>query len=142
MIKVKTSDLIGPALDSLMAKIEDEPVCFDGEFIRYVPGQFSDEEVYSPSTDPAMGQPIMEREKLQVRFVDSPEHPLHGLWLAQDCRFRPTSQSVGWSPAGKSYADLEIGYLTGPTMLIAAMRFFVYKTLGKEVEVSADLLGK
>lgn len=142
MIKIKATHLTNIALDYLVAQIEGESVRFDGEFIRYAPSQFSDEGVYSPSTDPAIGYLIIEREKIQLRFIDSPGHKLHGLCLAQGCLFRPTDTSVQWKPFGTfSVAALDKGYLSGPTGLVAAMRYFVCMRLGDVVEIPANLKG-
>jgi hypothetical protein len=144
MVKVQADTLTGLALDFMVAQIEGESdnLTFDGEFLRQKPAQMSDESVYSPSTDPEIGHAIIEREKLGFRYVDSPGHKFHGLWLVQECKFRASSQSVDWSPFGKSYAELNKGYVTGPTMLIAAMRYLVCARLGVEVEVPRELLGK
>ena len=142
MIKVKAALLTNLALDYLVAQIEGESVKFDGEFIRYAPSQFSDEGVYSPSTDPAIGYVIIEREKIQLRYIDSPDHKLHGLCLAQGCKFRPTDSSVQWKPFGTfSLSPLSTGYLSGPTGLVAAMRYFVCMRLGETVEIPANLKG-
>lgn len=123
------------AIDWLIAQLEDQPVQFDGVDLRYGPGQFSDEGIYSPSSDPMLGHELIEREKIQLRHVNSPGHTFHGLWMAQDCLFRPTNKSVDWVPFGKSYAKLEKGYLTGPTALIAALRFHIAKQKGLVVEI-------
>lgn len=145
LITVEVRQLTVPMIDWLIARLEGEHVQFDGSDIRYAPDQFSEEAIYSPATDPSLGQPLMEREKLQVRYIDDPGHSHHGLWLAQDCRFGRTSQHVRWGEFGRSYADLELGYLSGPTMLIAAMRFLIAKhvcgkCLSPAVQVPAYLV--
>lgn len=140
MVKVKSALLTPLALDFLIAQIEGEAVRFDRDSMRHVPGQFSDESIYTPSSDAEIGHMIIEREKIQLRYIDSPGHKLHGLWLAQDCRFRPTSTSVDWIPFGKSHAELQKGYFTGPTSLMAALRFFVCMRLGEMVEIPAEFI--
>lgn len=141
------ADLTCTMIDWLISTIEDESVQFDGTCIRYAPAQFSDEGLYSPSSDPCIGHPILEREKIQLRFIESDGHPMDGLWIAQDCRFRAASKSVEWSKYGTTYPDLDLGYLSGPTMLIAGLRFVIAKHLvGKcenpKVMVPAKLKAK
>ena len=127
---VAVNSLTTLQIDWLIAQQEGVAVMFDGAHVRYA---LSDENalgaVYSPSTDPALGHTLLEREKIQARHIDSEGHPRHGLWLAQDCRFRSTSQSVEWSEYGRPYPELALGYLTGPTMLIACLPFMIAKAL-------------
>lgn len=126
---VAVNSLTTIQIDWLIAQQEGVSVIFDGASVRYA---VADENalgaVYSPSTDPAHGHPLLEREKIQLRHIDREGHSLNGLWLAQDCRFRSTGSSVQWSEYGRSYADLDFGYLSGPTMLIAGLRFIIAKT--------------
>ncbi|HBP1602188.1 TPA: DUF2591 domain-containing protein [Pseudomonas aeruginosa] len=128
-VLVAVNSLTTIQIDWLIAQQEGVAVIFDGAYVRYA---LADENalgaVYSPSTDPAHGHPLLEREKIQLRHIDSEGHSLNGLWLAQDCRFRSTGSSVQWSEYGRSYADLDFGYLSGPTMLIAGLRFIIAKT--------------
>jgi hypothetical protein len=148
LVGVAVSSLTNTQIDWLISSEEGVEVIFDGAYIRYA---LADENelgsIYSPSTDAALGHPLLEREKIQSRYIDNPGHPSHGLWLAQDCRFRSSSKSVEWLEYGRSYADLEFGYLAGPTMLIAGLRFIIAKNLvGKlkspHVNVPAALASK
>ncbi|HBO7922013.1 TPA: DUF2591 domain-containing protein [Pseudomonas aeruginosa] len=132
-VLVAVNSLTTIQIDWLIAQQEGVAVIFDGAYIRYA---LADENalgaVYSPSTDPALGHPLLEREKVQLRHIDREGHSFNGLWLAQDCRFWSSGSNVGWSEYGRSYADLHFGYLSGPTMLIAGLRFIIAKTqLGK-----------
>lgn len=127
LIEVEVSQLTIPMIDWIIAREEGVPVEFDGESIRHSPEPYTFEGHYSPSTDPSIGHALLEREKLQVRYIDCPGHAFHGLWMAQDCRFRPTNTSVEWSPYGRPFPANALGYLTGPTMLIAGLRFIIAK---------------
>jgi hypothetical protein len=115
---MKTSELIGPALDWAVAKCEgayiskesDEPFWLEG--IVAAPC-FLDK--YQPSTDWEQGGPIIEREKIKV-------DPRKGNW-----------EATIWNEPqirNPSY---------GPTPLIAAMRCFVASKLGDEVEIPEEL---
>lgn len=128
MVDVPVAELTPLMIDWLTARSEGVSVKFDGTCIRHcpVPGEY--EGMYSPSTNPMDGHPLLEREKIQLRYIDSPGHSWHGLWLAQDCRFRSTDKSVEWSAYGVPYPELALGFLTGPTMLIAGLRFIIAKS--------------
>lgn len=145
LIEVLVSELTIPMIDWLVAREEGVPVSFDGEHIRHSPEPYTYEGYYSPSTDASIGHILLEREKIQLRYIDEPGHSLNGIWMAQDCRFRSTGSNVGWKVYGKSYADMEFGYLIGPTMLIAGLRFMIAKNrVGKyrepAVRVPASLV--
>lgn len=111
-MKVKTSDLIGPALDWAVAKCEnvecdhrEKPIWFDRD------GLNAERVEYSPSTDWSQGGPIIEQEDIDLVKMGIRQ------WRA-DC-----------GPAK-----------TGPTPLIAAMRCYVASKLGDEVKVPEELL--
>ena len=116
-MKIKTADLIGPALDWAVAKCEgyephvylehDGKLCFQNRH-------------YAPSTNWAQGGPIIEREKLQLEYMDN---------------FDAWACSSGISVEDDQAWDQ--GY--GPTPLIAAMRCFVASKLGDEVEIPEAL---
>ncbi|NVL49901.1 DUF2591 domain-containing protein [Pseudomonas syringae pv. actinidiae] len=127
MVEVRVVNLTPLMIDWLTARMEGIQVDFDGTNVRHSPAHNQAGAVYSPSTSPQDGHPIIEREKIQTRYVESPGHKLDGVWLAQDCRFRPSEQSVSWLEYGRQYADLALGYLTGPTILIAGLRFLIAK---------------
>ena len=121
-MKIKTADLIGPALDWAVAKCEGD----DEEVFRlfYNPSEPSDYDVHGYpefhySTDWSQGGPIIERLMLQ-----------EGLVLR--C----------WVERSQCQASLDFPYRfsNGPTPLIAAMRCFVASKLGDEVDVPEELL--
>lgn len=146
MIAVPAGDLTPLMLDWLVAGLEDVPVLIKEGSLWHNSSQFGPEGIYAPSTDPATGHIILEREKIQLRYVEEEGHSFHQLWMAKDCRFRPTSGSVEWTRRyGHSYAELEYGHLTGPTMLIAGLRFYVAKAIAGKTKtpmlrVPADIV--
>ena len=119
-MKVKTADLIGPALDWAVAKI-DQPQWSDYDCELWVQ---DDEYQYSPSTIWSQGGPIIEREGLSIRQVDD------GTWRSDFSR-------AVLKADGSAYAFLQ---KAGPTPLIAAMRCFVASRLGDEVDIPEELL--
>ena len=116
-MKIKTSELTGPALDWAVAKIENPEwwelyTDMDTEY-----GLDMDSgETYAPSTDWAQGGSIIERENIALRK-----------WL--EC---------GWEADKWNFKFAE-GSVCGPTPLIAAMRCFCASKLGEEVEVPDEL---
>ena len=134
-MKIKTSELIGPALDWAVAKSEGErygPPTFrvhqnsKGATVYLNTGMQQSGIPYRPSTGWAQAGPIIAREKLCVGYQHQldPEYvPL--LDPATICWARTT--------AG--------GYLKyGPTLLTAAMRCYVASKLGDEVDIPEELL--
>lgn len=123
--KVKTSDLIGPALDWVVLVLcEDEDphnVMIMGKDAMYVYSRWSGKH-WSPSFDWVVGGPIIEREGIELkRGVGKPL-----LWAAFAYDWFGNVRRV----TGK----------TGPTPLIAAMRCYVTSKLGAEVEIPEELL--
>mgnify|MGYP003525752874 CR=1 FL=1 len=120
-MKVQTKDLIGPALDWMVAKCEGELYprgCVRlhcGRLFTIDPGDSDTSDAwrkYRPSTDPAQGHPIIERESIDL-------HYLGGGWEA-------SIYSGKWHSSEFS--------MLGLTALIAAMRCYVASKLGEEVE--------
>jgi hypothetical protein len=112
IMKIKTSELTGAALDWAVAKCEGTEHLFAGHEVgrlRY-------------TTDWAQGGPIIEREgiSLACRPKDA-----RGLWCAV------------LGPNRFLSPDFE-GY--GPTPLVAAMRCYVASRLGEEVDVPDELI--
>ena len=121
---MKTSELIGPALDWAVAKCEGHDVdmarggwvIFDTHRDDPPPfNEYNDNRwhQYSPSTDWAQGGPIIEREKITLE------------WTGEN-----------WM--GYIRHDEE---LFGPTPLVAAMRCYVASKLGDEIEVPEQIKG-
>jgi len=117
-MKIKTNDLIGPALDWAVSKCENEGVTI-------INGQLETrwtEDGWQPSTDWAQGGPIIEREEIGLKR-NAP---------CSNGREWEASPSITAKGAGGKY-----GY--GPTPLVAAMRCYVASKLGDEVEVPKEL---
>jgi hypothetical protein len=107
---MKTSELQGAALDWAVAKCEgiiweqgDLDAC------EYGPG-------FKPSTDWAQGGPIIEREKIEWRWMDG-------------------RKSYGAEKPNQYRTFL----MDGPSILIAAMRCYVASKLGYMIELPEEL---
>lgn len=129
-MKVKTTDLQGAALDWAVAKCEytDRRVEIHetttapqvergpGTGDRYGIGWFS----FRASTNPAQGQPILERERISTSaYADSTNWGAYK--LDQD------GSKQNW-------------IIAAPTMLIAGLRCYVASKLGDEVDVPEELV--
>lgn len=124
-MKIKTSELIGPALDWVVATALGHkagqikahgPVHLFRE-IGYSPYQFS------PSTTGSEVIEIMEREKIRVEpWTDKAR-----AWAALAYKFQ------GW-------ANPTSEFVFGPTLHIAVCRCFVASKLGDEVDVPKELM--
>lgn len=123
MARVKTSELIGAALDWAVAKCE-------GVTLEH---GLTDDERYS--TEWAQGGPIIEREGISLRPIRKEGHALHDQCLAAYDQGN-TDTMVRWVKR----ADWPRHYHSGPTTLVAAMRCFVASRLGDEVEIPEGLL--
>lgn len=120
---VKTSELIGPALDWAVAKCEGYVIEWDDVFEDYwlEHGDVRHTRLgnFAPSTHWAQGGPIIEREGIGVNKT-----VLNG-WIAEyDCALTPETEHTQ----------------LGQTTLIAAMRCFVKSKLGDTVEIPEELL--
>lgn len=130
MLKMKTSELTGAALDWAVAKCEsaawdaydaalhaDKPTgSRPSEYLRDY--EFSPEE-FKPSTDWAQGGPIIERERIVTQDFDGE------LWIAalgDPFNKRPSRHGAA-----------------GRTPLIAAMRCYVASKLGDTVDIPDEL---
>ena len=120
---MKTSELIGPALDWAVAKCEwagrpARPYFINGtiQITNWIPGK-----IFSPSTDWSQGGPIIEREiNTLIRCKDGCNKPVYF--------------------EARAGFDEESVTQYGPTPLIATMRCYVASLLGNEVEVPEQLL--
>lgn len=132
MTKVKTSGLIGAALDWAVAQcegydyeIKDGRVCTGNTVFQansaddHYGCEF--DELYEPSTNWAQGGPIIDREKIGVAYEPS-------MLYDDSCRWKALS----------AMSDNEHSY--GPAFLIAAMRCYVASKLGDEVDIPEELL--
>jgi hypothetical protein len=112
-MKIKTSDLIGPALDWAVAKCEGPDSVascyYDDDQLLWLEEAPANE--WSPSTDWSQGGPIIEREGIALL----PEHEWCG------------------------YIDNIRSQKYGPTPLIAAMRCYVASKLGDIIDIPEEL---
>ncbi len=114
-MKMKISELTGLALDWAVAKCQDLHTGIAGFWSNAV--LYREENPYCYSTDWAIGGPIIEREKIELRFMIDAD-----AWYAQP-------------------HDMDSIYQrrSGPTPLIAAMRCYVASKLGDDVDVPGEL---
>ena len=120
-MKVKTSKLTGAALDWAVEYIErgceERPALrgynYDVEWRNYRTARYS--------TDWAEGGPIIEREKLDLKYL-------------------PYDRPPYWGALKSNTAACARSGQIGPTALIAAMRCFVASKLGDKVDVPEELL--
>ena len=123
-MKIKSSELIGPALVWAVATCEGYTATIKPTEVVYVHhnGEWHHNGNWRPPTNWAQGGPIIEREKI-------------------DCVADPNGKDV-WM--GQLYATRLSGEKVirayGPTPLIAAMRCYVASKLGDEVDVPEELL--
>ena len=129
-MKIKTSELIGPALDWAVAESEGNVrLQYDsreGLIICNILGWIP----YRPSVAWAQGGPIIAREMIDLRKIYNnglPNANPYDCWKAEII-FRD----------GKLVAGDLFAY--GPTPLVAALRCFVASRLGDEVDVPKELL--
>ena len=119
-MKIKTSKLVGHALDWAVAKCEaykEKDFCSDDKYFRD-----EDDIWYSPSTDWAQGGPIIEREEINI------------LKLEETLPDAMAPHPACWS----GHIDgIFVRY--GPTPLIAAMRCYVASKLGDEIKIPDNL---
>lgn len=128
-MKIKTADLIGPALDWAVAKCEGYECQFEdevsGPWLVPQEGFLHDEKPlsrYSPSTKWAQGGPLIAKEGTYLRSNDTATE-----WAAGALR----KNRLDKKPGPLFYAK---------TPLVAAMRCFVSSKLGDEVDVPEELL--
>lgn len=126
-MKIKTADLIGPALDWAVAIVEgltEENAWTTIEIFKATRAGG----LYWYSTDWSQGGPLVERECIGIE-----KHRLDGPWQWAACDWH--------SVVVQGYTCLERSkYIYGPTPLIAAMRCVVAANLGDEVDIPEELL--
>lgn len=122
---MKTTNLIGPALDWAVAKCEghgpvwdevSEQFFLEGDCTWAFLGEFS------PSTDWSRGGPIIDREKIDIVWEEGQPHAR-------------TSRMVRVPGGVMTWCTTK-----GPTPLIAAMRCYVCSRLGNEVDIPKESL--
>lgn len=119
-MKIKTCDLIGPALDWAVAKVEgcSEQRLNDIPMWKHI----RDQGAFRFSTDWSAGGPIIDRVGISIQKFDG-SGPIERLWNAY-------TDSPPMTMAEE---------ICGPTPLVAAMRCHVTNELGTEVEVPDEL---
>lgn len=126
-MKVKVSETTRIQLDWLVAKCEKQyPSKATGEPFLYEHRLY--QQNWCPSTDPAQGQPILEREIDTIRKRSA----------AEEATLRYPNPNFKFK--AEKFADID-GYVCGfgPTMLIAGLRCYVSSKLGNEVEIPEEL---
>ena len=117
-MKIKTSELIGPALDWAVAKCLEYdctiPSWTGASFTALINGS---DIFFNPSTDWSQGGPII--EQMMRRHVES-------YIYKEECYFELFNGARTWVEKG-------------PTSLVAAMRCHVTSKLGDEVDVPDEL---
>lgn len=138
MGKIKTADLIGPALNyaSAIANGEKELTVFPPPFAEHPPsvmrtvtlGNRHKQRVHVEYLSWQTAGPIIEREKITVSY--NIDHKVGCQWFAYiDDYTKPHGTA-----ARSAY------FKTASTPLIAAMRCFIASRLGDEVEIPEELL--
>lgn len=120
-MKIKTSELTGPALDWAVWKCTGGAAAYPktasgAAFLKLWKGNSA--KYIHPSTDWAQGGPTKERHKINTGYNDA-------------------GQPVAWIGHVSDYDVVPMFY--GPTELIAAMRCYVASRLGDEVDVPEEL---
>lgn len=128
MIEVKTSELIGPALDwSVLMAIQKTPFTDETARAFFSAAKAFDLSMITKfSTDWSQGGPLIEEHKIELLHFGE----TYGGWDAQ------------LSPGDSHYIDQGPGQGqgSGPTPLVAACRAIVAAKLGDLVSVPAELV--
>lgn len=112
---MKTADLIGPALDWAVAKLEFPASPINISSNGCVSPGYDSRYAFTPSTDWSQGGPIFERE------ISNHE------------------KREGYFYCNKFVLG-RVCWMYGPTLLVAAMRCYVASKLGDEIEIPAELM--
>jgi hypothetical protein len=139
IMKIKTSELTGPALDWAVAKAAGyKPRVYSTQSIRAELPTGGVIAPFMPGFRWDQGGPIIEREGIGLLF-DSGSACRKPSWFAT-----PDAQCTQESHEGECFEPAfmvdESAGLSGPTPLIAAMRCFVASRIGDEVDVPANLI--
>ena len=134
---MKTSELIGPALDWVVAKCNGDFALYHNieEGQRFL-NLWTGSAFLKYSTLWSCGGPIIEREKIDLEFMDNFE-----AWCGSVVReYGQDRESYSDDQDRDSYTVEQESFVAyGPTPLIAAMRVFVASRLGNEVDVPEEL---
>lgn len=123
---MKTSDLTGVLLDEWVARAEGKmPIWHEDHWFVGI----DRDAAYSPSTDPAQGQPIMERLWIGVDRPSKGQMP--PVWRAIGDMPDEVHKRLYKNRAPYTHNNVLSAY--GPTMLIAGMRVRVAMAYGDTV---------
>ena len=134
-MKIKTADLIGPALDWAVAKCEGKNgVLHDDGITRCIviasaSGVYKG--TYQPSINWSQGGALVEREGINLFKHNKLNESRPDVWCAHKVVPRPNMEG--------SFNSCALA-LDGPTPLIAAMRCVAAANLGDEVDVPDELV--
>ncbi len=123
---MKTTNLIGPALDWAVAKCEAFGLGPNGFVVYYFEGEPS---MWRPSTDWSQGGPLLEREKLALTYDAHWHHDPTD----------PEDNGERWYCELTEPNEGSSHGMYGPTPLVAAMRCYVASKLGDDVEIPRKL---
>lgn len=170
VVEINTAQLIGPALDWAVAQCEKRPVSIQGNGVFYrvsaltpdMDGSYIETIVpYDPSTNPLLAFEIITREGiatrqyrksdfeiLEPRHFDASRGDVIRAHFGRDMVFRPIDQGGDecfWyarrSDANRITHWRKDDYRS-PTLLVAAMRFYVSTIYGRSVAIPESLLGR
>ena len=141
-MKIKTSELIGAALDWAVAKAGG-----GAKDIRVFLSGHVDYGMFHYSTDWSQGGPIIERENISIIRCDDDYQNFPDKWLAERgansyCESTEHQQHdamIQFSVWNDGSCFAKDGPFYGPTPLIAAMRCFVASRLGDKVDIPEEL---
>ena len=128
-MKVKTQDLISPALDWAVAKCEGHRTKLEGwpSYVTYVPAGKRSDYKYEPSTNWKQGGPIIDREGIGLLPADG-----HRGGQCEAFKYRRTHHDL-------CIEDGITHRMFGPTPLIASMRCYCCAKLGEFVNIPEEL---
>ena len=128
-MKVKTQDLISPALDWAVAKCEGHRTKLEGwpPYVTYVPAGKRSDYKYVPSTNWKQGGPIIDREGIGLLPADG-----HRGGQCEAFKYRRTHHDL-------CIEDGITHRMFGPTPLIASMRCYCCAKLGEFVNIPEEL---
>lgn len=147
-MKVKTTELIGPALDWAVATIEGygglrrNPHAFDQALImNRKDGQCVLFSTLNYATDWAHGGPIVDREGISTIRVlgDLGEAKVYYVALRDDCAWESGYGPYHEQDEERSLRIYKDECVNGPTQLIAAMRCYCCDKLGGIIDIPEEL---
>ncbi len=132
MKTVKIRDLVGPALDWVVAKALKHEVFISGSVVmNRVWTTASQEGIFSPTTDWSQAGLIIESEGIKWNTYGS----VFYAWTPDHKWFDPLYEQFTDSPR-----TAWRGFAYGQTLLLAVMRCYATSTLGEEVEIPEELV--